>query len=214
MAIYDISLPVRSGMAVWPGDPPVEVKRLASIAEGSDANVSHLACGVHAGTHVDAPLHFLDGAPSVEALPLDVLTGPAYVAHLPQASVIDAETLEGAAIPKDASRVLLKTRNGRLWDESPDEFREGFIAVNASGAAWLVDRGVRLIGVDYLSVAPFGEAVETHHILLEAGVVIIEGVDLRQVPPGKYDLCCLPLKLVGSDGAPARAILVSPSSGV
>ncbi len=209
MRIHDISLPISPRLPVWPGDPPVTLERVESIAGGSHANVSRLACGVHTGTHVDAPLHFLDGAAPVETLRLDVLTGRAYVAHLPKARVLDAAALRAARIPPRTRRVLFRTRNSEWWSSAAGAFREDFVAVDETGAAWLVERGLQLVGVDYLSVAPFRQSLPTHRILLAAGVVIVEGLNLHRVAQGAYDLYCLPLKLVGSDGAPARAVLIS-----
>jgi arylformamidase len=207
MRLYDITVPVENGMPVWPGDPAVRLDRVASMAQGAHANVSSLSCGVHVGTHVDAPVHFLDGAPSVEAMPLDALIGRAFVADLRRATKIDAEALDQARIPPRVQRILFRTRNSEFWRRGEKTFQTGFVAVDASGAEWLVRRKVRLVGVDYLSVAPYKDSRPTHQILLGAGVVILEGVDLSRVPPGAYQLYCLPMKLVGSDGAPARAVL-------
>ena len=207
MRLYDITVPVENGMPVWPGDPAVRLDRVASIAQGAHANVSSLSCGVHVGTHVDAPVHFLDGGPSVEAMPLDALIGRAFVADLRRATRIDAEALDKARIPPRVQRILFRTRNSEFWRRGEKTFQTGFVAVDASGAEWLVRRKVRLVGVDYLSVAPYKDSRATHQILLGAGVVILEGVDLSRVPSGAYQLYCLPMKLVGSDGAPARAVL-------
>ncbi len=210
MPIYDITVPIHPSMPVWPGDPQVTLEQVASIDAGANANVSHLKAGVHVGTHVDAPHHFLNDRRTVESLPLDVLTGPAWVVQLPEeCQVVAAADLEAAAIPPGTERLLLKTRNSAFWQTSPRDFRLDFVGVAADGAEWLVERGVRLIGVDYLSVAPYKQSRPTHEILLRAGVIIVEGLDLSAVPPGRYNLYCLPLKLVGSDGAPARAILIS-----
>jgi len=208
MRVFDISVPISPELPVWPGDPPVELARIANIAEGANANVSRLACGVHVGTHVDAPVHFIDGAESIESLSLDKLLGRSYVAELTAIDVINDHALASAEIPVNVSRLLIKTQNSAYWSERPSAFHEDFIAIDASGARWLTDRGVQTVGVDYLSVAPFGDSVPTHTILLHAGVVIIEGLDLSGVDSGWYSLYCLPLKLVGSDGAPARAVLL------
>lgn len=207
MRLYDITVPIENGMPVWPGDPAVRLGQVSSIAQGANANVSSLACGVHVGTHVDAPHHFLDGASTVEALPLDVLLGKAYVADLRRAAVVDAAALDRARIPSRTARLLLRTRNSDYWKRGERAFQTDFVAVDASGAEWLVRRKIKLIAVDYLSVAPYGHSRPTHQILLSAGVVVVEGVDLSRVPPGSYTLYCLPMKLVGSDGAPARAVL-------
>jgi arylformamidase len=208
MRIYDISLAITPGMPVWPGDPGVELERVTEIAKGANSNTSRLTLGVHSGTHVDAPVHFLDGDTSVETLALETLTGRATVVDLPQAEVLDAATLEAASIAPGTERLLFKTRNSAYWRRGEKEFQTDFVGVDAGGAEWLVNQGVRLVGVDYLSVAPFKKSRPTHRTLLEAGVVVVEGLDLSRVNPGTYTLYCLPLKLVGSDGAPARAILV------
>jgi len=208
MRVYDISVNITPEMPVWPGDPPVTLHRVKRISQGANSNVSRLECNVHIGTHVDAPVHFIDGAAGVESLPLRVLTGRVYVVHLPQATVIDEAMLEGAGIPPRTRRVLFRTSNSRYWALGESDFQKDFVAIDASGAAWLARKKVQLVGVDYLSVAPFGDTREPHRILLEKGVVIVEGLDLSEVSHGRYTLYCLPLKLVGSDGAPARAILV------
>ncbi len=208
MRVYDISVGMTPEMPVWPGDPPVILERTAAIADGANANVSRLSCSVHTGTHVDAPLHFLEGERAVDALSLKVLIGRAYVVDLPEAKVLDAGTLEAAGIPPRTRRVLFKTRNSQNWARGERKFDEGFVGVDASGAQWLVRKGVQLVGVDYLSVAPYKQSRPTHEILLGAGVVVVEGLDLSKVSQGRYMLYCLPLRLEGSDGAPARAILV------
>jgi arylformamidase len=190
--IVDVSVPVRPGMIVYPGDPEVRLERLSSIADGDVVNLSRLDLGVHSGTHVDAPLHFVDGGPSVETLPLEVLVGPCVV----------VEGLDPAAVPPGAERVLFKTPNSRLWER--DEFSEDFVALDGEAARTLVERGVRLVGIDYLSIAD----EEAHRILLGSGVVAVESLDLREVEPGEYRLVCAPLKLVGAEGAPARVLLL------
>jgi arylformamidase len=208
MRIYDLSVDIRPDMPVWPGDPPVSLERVGAIAQGRNANVSHLSCGVHIGTHVDAPLHFIDGAGGVETMALEALTGRAYVVDLRRANVIDAATLDRARIPARAQRLLFRTRNSELWKRGEKTFQKDFVAIDEAGAEWLVRRKVRLVGIDYLSVAPFGRSRPTHEVLLKAKVAVVEGLDLSAVPAGAFDLYCLPLKLMGSDGAPARAILI------
>jgi arylformamidase len=209
MPIHDVTLTISARMPVWPGDPAVQLEQVASMDSGAHANVSRLAAGVHTGTHVDAPHHFLNDGRTVESLPLDVLTGPCFVAQLPDdVDAISAEVLERVPIPDDTLRLLFGTRNSHLWAKGETAFQQDFVAVTEDGARWLVGRGIRLVGVDYLSVAPFGESVPTHTVLLQAGIVVVEGLNLSEVPRGFYELYCLPLKLQGSDGAPARAILV------
>jgi arylformamidase len=210
MKFYDISLPIHPGLPVWPGDPSIVVTREASISEGSDANVSSIACGVHVGTHVDAPLHFIEGGDAVDRLDLNTLIGRVHVLDCRGVKTITADLLESRAITKRARRLIFKTDNSQLWQEQPRDFFEDFVAVQADAAEWLVARGVRLVGIDYLSIAPYHAGVPTHKILLGAGIVVIEGLNLHGVPPGRYNLICLPLHLKGSDGAPARVILTGP----
>ena len=211
MRIYDISIPLQPGMPIWPGDPPLKLEQLASISEGANANVSSIACGVHIGTHVDAPLHFINDRPTVDELSLNTLVGDVYVVEIPNADILDEEALDRASIPSDAVRVLFKTRNSDLWTSPEHDFQQDYVAIDPGGAAWIVDRGIELVGVDYLSVAPFESPVATHVHLLEHEVIIVEGLDLHKIIPGKYFLVCLPIKLVGIEGSPARAILLEIS---
>ena len=207
MALIDITVPIRPGMIVYDGDPDVSLERTASIAAGAICNVSRLDAGVHTGTHIDAPVHFIEGGAGAEATPLDALIGRAYVVDATQVDGdIDSATLEQLDLPADAARVLLKTPNSQLWER--DRFSPDFVGLTASAARYLVERGVRLVGADYLSVAPQSDPAPTHIALLGAGAVILEGLDLRGVDPGWYRLVCLPLLIEGSDGAPARALLM------
>ncbi len=210
MKIYDISLTISPDLPTWPGDSGITLERTSKMEEGADANVTQMSLGVHSGTHVDAPFHFMGGdSDTVEALPLNVLTGPALVVNLPNAVVdITVADLRAADIPEGTNRLLLKTRNSAWWAAGNNTFQEDFLALDAAAAEWLVARGVKLVGVDYLSVAPFRDGIPTHRILLGAEVIALEGLDLSDVEPGAYTLYCLPLKIAGSDGAPARAILV------
>ena len=204
MKVFDISVPIRPGMIIYEGDPDLELERWESMAEGAIANVSRLSLGVHTGTHVDAPLHFLDDAPGTEAIDLSKLIGPAVVVDAPGLDgAIGADALAGLAVPEGAERVLLKTPNSRLWDRST--FTRDFARLDGSGARWVVERGIAVIGIDFLSIGDH----DAHRVLLSAGVIPVEGLDLREVDPGEYELLCLPLRIVGSDGAPARAVLVS-----
>jgi arylformamidase len=201
MEIIDISVPVRPGMVTYPGDPRVVLERVRSIVGGDAYNLSRLDFGLHSGTHVDAPLHFVDGGASADALPLDVLIGPARVVDV-RASSRSLGAADLDAVPERVERVLLKTPNSELW--SQDSFSDEFVSLSGDGARRLVGRGVRLVGIDYLSIGD----EEAHQVLLEAGVIAVEGLDLRGVEPGDYELICAPLKLVGAEGAPARAILI------
>ena len=184
-------------------------ERVQKIEDGANANVSRMELGVHTGTHVDAPFHFLKDGSTVERMPLSILIGRAYVVHLDdKVDVILPQHFEAAGLPPRTRRVLIRTRNSKIWTKEYREFDKGYVAIDVSAAEYLVKRGVKLVGVDYLSVAPFGNTRPTHVALLKAGVVIIEGLNLAQVSQGRYNLFCLPLKLDKSDGAPARAVLV------
>jgi arylformamidase len=193
-------------MPVYPGEPGPELDYFKRIAEGASANVSKVSLGSHCGTHIDAPHHFIDGRATVDTLPLEALIGPAYVVEHTGQGHIGAADLEAFGIPPAARRLLAKTRNGRLWDS--DEFHTDFVAFGPDAGPWLVDRGFVLVGIDYLSIEGFrAESHPVHQALLEAGVVIVEGLDLRAVPPGPYTMACAPLKIVGAEGAPARVFL-------
>lgn len=195
-------------MPVWPGDDQVVLKRRTKIEEGAHANVSFLSLSVHTGTHVDAPYHFIENGTKVDEMPLDVLVGSAQVVEIPDSvSVINADVVSGANIQSGTQRILFKTRNSHYWDLKNEEFQTEFVGIDLSGSQELVKRGVRLVGIDYLSASPFKVSKPTHDVLLESSMIIIEGLDLRNIVPGFYDLYCLPLKLLGSDGAPARVIL-------
>lgn len=208
MRTYDITLTISPDLPTWPGEPSVVLERVNKIEEGANANVSRIDMSVHTGTHVDAPYHFLQEGIGVDKLLLKTLSGRAYVLHLPDVDVITAEILKDSSIPPRTRRVLVRTRNSEYWAYQETKFQTNFVGLSADGAEYLVGRGVRLVGVDYLSVAPYKESRPTHEILLKAGVVIVEGLDLSQVSQGRYSFYCLPLKLAGSDGAPARAILI------
>ena len=202
----DISVPLHSGMVHWPGDPEPSLERISEIGQGAAANVTMCRMTAHTGTHMDAPCHFLDGKDGIDQFPLSLAVGPARVIDLPGASILGRAQLESKDI-QPGERVLFKTRNSdRRWDNQ--DFETGFVAFDASGARFLVERGVSLVGVDYLSVGLFqGDGVETHKVLLGGGVWILEGLNLAGVREGEYELVCLPLRIAGCDGSPARAIL-------
>ena len=207
MTIYDISIPIREGMVVWPGDAPVQVTPSSRISEGAGSNVSILRLSTHAGTHVDPPRHFIDGGGTIDRLPLDALVGPCYVCEIADEMSISVGDLETAGIPDGIERILFKTRNSDLL-RGP-EFRTDFTFIEPGAADWLVRRGVRLGGIDYLSVAEYKHGHPTHVRLLEAGVVVLETIDLSEVEQGTYTLVCLPLRIQDGDGSPARAILMT-----
>ncbi|MCB1109912.1 MAG: cyclase family protein [Chlamydiia bacterium] len=207
MKVYDISLTLSESIPTWPGDRGAEFKKLMEVSKGDMASVTAIKMSAYTGTHVDAPCHFLENGYGVEKLPLNILMGEALVVEALDVDLITKEVLEGIGFPS-TQRLLIKTRNSKQWEEGATTFIEDYVAISADGADYLVKRGVKLIGVDYLSVAPFQALVETHQILLKADVIILEGINLSEVPSGKYQLYCLPLKISGSDGAPARAILL------
>ena len=210
MKIYDISLALTPRLPRWPGDPDIVLTPYQSLAAGDNSNNTHLACSVHSGTHIDAPAHFIDDGAGVEQIALDVLVGQALVAEIPGVARITPEHLEALDLPAETRRLLLKTDNSAYWSNPEHEFRKDFTALTAEAAKWVVARGIQLIGVDYLSVQLFDDPSPlTHRVLLEAGAVVLEGLDLRPVSQGSYQLVCLPLKINGSDGAPARAVLIA-----
>ena len=213
MTIYDISLTISNALPVWPGDPPINLYRVLDMSRGDLYTVSRLECGVHTGTHLDAPMHFIRAGNGVDTLDLNVLVGPCEVVYAPDAKVIDATLLDQLHLPAGSTRVLFRTRNSEIWARGETTFQTEFVAIDPSGAEWLVAHGVRLVGIDYLSVAPFTASVPTHEVLLGAGVIAVEGLNLANIEPGEYQLICLPIKLLNTDGAPVRAILMRDEQG-
>jgi arylformamidase len=204
--VFDISVPVRNGGPVYPGNPPIQIEPYSELSKGKSSNLSSISIGSHTGTHVDAPHHFFDGAPRVDELPLDVLIGPARVFEFGKdvmsvtAAMLEAQKLDGV------TRVLIHTRNSSFVNDPG--FHPDFTFVAPDAAEYLVARGVKLVGVDYYSVEQFRSGHHrTHRTLLSNNVVIVEGLDFSRVPAGDYNLYCLPLLLAGLDGAPARAVL-------
>ena len=207
--IWDISVPVRHGGLVYPGNPPISITPVQSIAAGNTANVSRIDLGSHTATHVDAPLHFIDGAAGVDALPLDVLIGPARLIGFGDDVLAVGEAELRRHDLSGVTRVLIKTRNSAWLASGSAEFHPDFTHVTPDGAEYLVSLGVRLVGVDYLSVEQFRSPHHrTHRTLLSNGVVIVEGLVLSDPPAGDYELYCLPMLLAGVDGAPARAVVI------
>lgn len=208
MKLYDITLTLSESLAVWPGDPAPKFERKLKIEKGDVANVTIMTLGAHTGTHVDAPYHFIHGGKTVESLPLDVLVGDALVVERKECDALTAKVLQEADIPEGTKRLLIKTRNSDWWEKNSSKFYDDYVPITEDGAQYLVGKGIRLIGVDYLSVSPFDDPVPTHEAFLKSSVVILEGVDLSKIIPGNYTLCCLPLKVADADGAPCRAILM------
>lgn len=205
MRLYDVTMTLTHSMPTYPGEPGPALTPVKRMSKGDPANVSSLSIGLHTGTHVDAPGHFIEGASGVEALPLEALCGPARIVRIDDPEAVRPDALEKAEL-NGVTRVLFQTRNRALI--SDPTFRKDFVYITPEAAEGLVARGVRLVGIDYLSVEAFdAPSPRTHLILLEAGVVVLEGLDLSLPPPGDYDLWCLPLKVAGADGAPARVVL-------
>lgn len=208
--IWDVSVPVRNGGVVYPGNPPISITPVQSIAQGDTANVSRIDLGSHTGTHVDAPLHFMDGGAGVDELPLDALVGPARLIAFGDDVMAVGEAELRQHDLRGVTRLLIATRNSAWLASGSSEFHPDFTHVAPDGAEYLVSIGVRLVGVDYLSVEQFHSPHhKTHKTLLSNGVVIVEGLVLSEPPPGDYELYCLPMLLAGLDGAPARAILMN-----
>lgn len=205
MKLLDVSVPLDAALASYPGNTPYTLEPIKRIARGDSSNVSTLHMSAHSGTHVDAPRHFFDDGPGAEGLPLEMLCGRARVIELTTRKAITADDLAQRDLSEDV-RVLIKTHNSRLW--GTPEFQRDFIGVAESGAKYLVEHGIKVVGVDYLSVEAFkAPGAPAHHVLLGSGTIVIEGLNLRDIEPGIYELLCLPLLAVGSDGAPARVVL-------
>jgi arylformamidase len=209
---YDITMTIENGMLSWPSDGPVRIEKIRSMDNGERLNLSRLDMSAHTGTHVDAPVHFIQEGSGIESVPLDILIGPAAVVHLPGVREIGAGELKAAGIPPDTQRLLLKTENGKLLGQK--QFKKDYSFFTLEGAQYIIDSGVRLVGIDYLSIAAYGSGEAVHQALLGEGIVIIEGVDLREVSAGPYNMIALPLKIDGCDGAPARVVLEKMEEGI
>ncbi|NMB54219.1 MAG: cyclase family protein [Leptolinea sp.] len=209
MKYWDITLPISPELPVWPGDPQIKIERVSRIEDGANANVSRLDMGCHTGTHVDAPFHFLSAGKTIESLSLDALIGPVQVVRIPDDfSIITSEIIQVCGINSSTKRVLFKTYNSSFWQKFGSQFRTEFVGIDESGARELVNKQITLVGIDYLSIAPFRISRPTHEVFLKSSVVVLEGLDLSSVEPGDYTLICLPMKIAGVDGAPARVVLM------
>lgn len=201
----DVTRTLTNGILHWPGDRPFHWVRRTDISGPGTSNLSEISTSVHIGTHIDAPLHYISDGPDISEVPLERLCGPATVVHVREERDIAVEDLEAARI-KRGERVLFRTANEKLW-ELP-EFQEKYHVLSPDAAMWLVDHEARAVGVDYLSVDPYGsETSPAHYALLGNGIIVIECLDLSAVEPGRYDMIALPLKIAGCDGSPARVIL-------
>lgn len=205
MKLIDVSVPLDGQLPTYPGNTPFTLEPTKRIERGDSSNVSSIRMSVHTGTHVDAPRHFYDDGPGTDALPLEMLIGRARVIEISSRKGIGPDELSTVDLSEDV-RVLIKTPNSRWWGQS--EFHPDYAGITEAGAKHLVDRGIKVLGVDYLSVEEFKKpGAPAHHVLLGGGTIVIEGLNLRDVDPGMYEMFCLPLRIVGADGAPARVVL-------
>jgi len=206
MKYYDISVPISATMPIYEGDPPVEVVPFSRISRGDIVNVLRLNMGTHTGTHIDAPLHVIEGGRNISEIPIETLHGPALIIDTGAAEVITPDFVASPHL-NGIKRILFKTRNSSYWKQPG--FRRDFTYLTGETAKQLADRGVKLVGIDYLSIEKFGsEDHAAHRLLLEAGVVVLEGLNLSDVSAGIYELLCLPLRIHDGDGSPCRAILL------
>lgn len=208
--MFDVTLSIRPGMLAYPGDPVVTIERTSNMRDGDVSNLSVVSMSTHTGTHVDPPMHFVDGGATIDQLSLDTLVGDTVVADMRGVGTIGAAELERAALPLDVERVLFLTDWSARWAEESPAFSDTAGCVSVEGARWLVDRKVRLVGTDFISIEGTGDPTyPVHRALLGTGIAVVEGLDLRDVPAGRYTLWCLPLKLRDGDGGPARVVLVA-----
>lgn len=203
----DITFPLNAAMTVWAGDPPVEIESVREVGKGSRSMVSRLQLSSHAGTHLDAPSHFIENGKTVDALDPAVLIGECLVVEVKD-NEISAGVLDSLDIPRDIERVIFKTANTTRFSGTEPFFTD-YVGISTCGAHRLVDMGIKLVGVDYLSAAAYSDILEVHHILLRKDIVLLETLNLKDAAPGRYELVCLPLKLQGVDGSPCRALLIA-----
>lgn len=207
MKIYDISVPISERTIVYPGDPPVRLIWDMTIPSGRLVNLSSISFCSHTGTHIDAPFHFLNDGISVDQVSLELLYGECLVVEIDNPISIGLQALERAGVTGGTQRILFKTRNSAFWKIGT--YPEDYVFIESEAAEWLVERGIQLVGIDWLSVDPFDTAdFPAHRSILGSGGVVVEGLDLSDVPPGTYTLACMPLKIAGGDGSPSRAVLI------
>lgn len=210
MKIIDLSVDLRGEMPSWPGSIGFKHTWVKRLDEGSLSNDSILSCDIHIGTHVETPLHYIESGKSIDQISLELLCGEASVIELTAYKQIGREDLEKSGIPKGTERLLIKTGNSEQWKN--DKFFHDFIALTEDAANFIIESKIKLIGIDYLSVGPYPDGSSVHKILLGAGIIVVEGLDMSAASPGGYDFYCLPLKIAGAEGAPARAMLKIPES--
>ena len=207
--IHDVTVAFTDQIPPFPGDPVPRIHRFMKMEDGDPCNVSHMEMCVHSGTHVDAPMHHVLGGAGIETLPIEVMIGPCRVIDAGNVDVVTAAILEAMDLPEGLERLIVRTSASALWDAPQWGRREDFAGLSADAARWVVARGIRLVGIDSLTIEHFdGPDAPAHVALLEAAVVVIEGLDLRAIAPGDYELVCLPMKLAGCEGAPARVVLI------
>lgn len=206
--IIDISVGIDRDIHMWPGNLAPKIGRLSDMKNGEAHNETFLELNAHTGTHIDAPLHFVSDGRSIDQIDPGVFIGPAFVVELPDVKQITSKDLEKIKLPQGVDRLLFKTSNSLLWSNEDSVFTKNYVGITTDAATWLVNKKIKLVGIDYLSIATFNEAVEVHNVLLKDDIVILEGVDLSEVEEGTYKLICLPIKISGAEAAPARAILI------
>lgn len=206
--IIDISLPIDKRMILWPGNSGPKLKRISDMKREGMHNETSLEMNVHTGTHIDAPLHFVSNGRSIDKIDPEIFIGPVFVVNLPMAKEITSKELDKVKLPRGAKRLLFKTSNSSLWNKKNLKFKRDYVGITPDAASWLVQHKIKLVGIDYLSIAKFSDAVAVHQVLLKAGIVILEGLNLSRVKKGSYQLVCLPIKIADSEAAPARAVLI------
>ncbi len=206
--IIDISVGLEKETPIWPDSNGIDFKQSSNINKGDLANVTSIKLDVHVGTHIENSLHFIKDGDNVNKIDFELLIGKAVVVYLPEVKTITASDLEKLNLDKNVERILLKTRNSQLWKKREKQFRKDYVGIDVSGAFWIAKSNIKLIGIDYLSIAKFDETVKVHQILLKNKIIILETLDLSGVDSGTYQLICLPLKLLAVEAAPARAILI------
>jgi len=211
--LIDISVPIDNELPIWPGSTGVEIRRQHSIEKGERENVTVITIDVHTGTHIDAPLHRIKNGNTVDCFDLKKMIGNATVINFPEKNMITRNDMNKKGIGDNKKRLLLKTRNSEIWKDKKKSFTEDYVGLTVDAAEWIVENKIETIGIDYLSIEPYGGNGEVHKILMESGVVIIEGLILKDVDPGEYELICLPVYLKGTDGAMARAVLRKNENG-
>ena len=209
MRIIDISVLVNDTIIIWPGNKSPQIKRLSDMKKGDAHNETSLEMNVHTGTHIDAPLHFVSSGRSIDQMDPSIFVGPAFVVSLPSIKEIKSSDLEKVRLPLGVQRILFKTSNSSLWNKKNSKFTKDYVGLTPGAASWLAKHKIKLVGMDYLSIAKFADAVAVHQILFKAGVAILEGLNLNKAKKGKYQLICLPIKIANAEAGSVRAVLLT-----